>query len=82
MLTVWVDEFMLVCSEFDSKDLEVLIKDISLKLDTINESIKMPKISISAGYANSKAPFNIEALMKIADERMYVEKRRKKIAHP
>lgn len=71
------DEFVLVCSEFNADELDILMKEICLKPNTIDEFIKMPQISISVGCAHSTAPFNIEELMRIADERMYEQKRKK-----
>lgn len=72
------DEFMLICSNFDSAELDALMDEVSQKMDTSNEIIKMPQISISKGYVHSKAPFDMEELIKIADERMYTQKRKKK----
>ncbi len=72
------DEFMLVCCEYTQEELEALLKDIVIRMNTSNDAIKMPQISISIGCAHSTSPYNIESLMKVADERMYEEKRQKK----
>lgn len=71
------DEFMLVCRDFNPEELEKLMKEIALKSYAGNDLTRSPQISMSAGCAHSKAPFNIEELMRIADERMYEEKRKR-----
>lgn len=71
------DEFVLTCT-FGAAEAQQLLADIDVRLGESNERIPMPQISISSGWAHSAAPFDVEVLLRNADERMYENKRRKK----
>lgn len=73
------DEFMLVCCEFTPEELDKLQKAITEKMNCGDNPEKIPPVSISVGSAHSTKPNKFEALMRLADERMYEEKRQKKL---
>lgn len=71
------DEFVLACT-FGAEEAQRMLADIDVRLRESNERIPMPQISISSGWAHATAPFDVEELLRKADERMYENKRKKK----
>ena len=74
------DEFLLVCCGCERREVPELLDRVTEGLNTSNELIPMPQLSISAGWAHAVQPFRLEALVTQADEMMYAVKRAKKAA--
>lgn len=71
------DEFIMVvlnCTESDISDIK---ERWQRELDIVNEKYGMSPCSVAVGTAFAKGSFQIEELCKIADDRMYEDKRRK-----
>lgn len=74
------DEFMLLFKACSQKNAERKIGKISKELDDINQSGKYPyKLSISIGILEVKSnrKYDVDDILVIADERMYMDKRTK-----
>jgi diguanylate cyclase (GGDEF)-like protein/PAS domain S-box-containing protein len=75
------DEFLLIFPESSLNDAPLIRERLSKNLEKLNQSLNKPyKISFSIGlsYCNPSRPLSIEELIKIADENMYEEKKKKK----
>lgn len=82
------DEFYIIVSDCDMASIEILKKRVDTVIATQNQSIADPilKLSLSVGYCHGDevqnsagVTFTWEDLFHLADQRMYVEKARKKI---
>ena len=75
------DEFLLIFPDSSLDDASLIKERLSKNLEKLNQSLnKSYKISFSIGlsYYNPSNPLSIEELIKIADENMYEEKKKKK----
>jgi diguanylate cyclase (GGDEF)-like protein len=75
------DEFLLIFPDSSLNDVPLIKERITNKLKELNENLNKPyKISFSIGlsYYNPSNPLSIEELIRIADEKMYEEKKKKK----
>jgi diguanylate cyclase (GGDEF)-like protein/PAS domain S-box-containing protein len=75
------DEFLLIFPDSSLNDVPLIKERITNKLKELNENLNKPyKISFSIGLScyNPSNPLSIEELIKIADEKMYEEKKKKK----
>jgi len=75
------DEFLLIFLESSLNDAPIIIKRLSKNLEKLNQKLAKPyKIDFSIGLShyNPSNPLSIEKLIKIADENMYEEKKKKK----
>jgi diguanylate cyclase (GGDEF)-like protein/PAS domain S-box-containing protein len=75
------DEFLLIFPDSSLNDVPLIKERITNKLKELNENLNKPyKISFSIGLScyNPSNPLFIEELIKIADEKMYEEKKKKK----
>jgi len=75
------DEFLLIFLESSLNDAPIIRKRLSKNLEKLNQKLNRPyKIDFSIGlsYYNPSDPLSIEELIKIADENMYEEKKKKK----
>lgn len=67
------DEFVVACA-FGREQAEELLGTIQKKLDESNRRTPMPFISISKGLACASGAFDVEKLVREADEEMYADK--------
>jgi len=75
------DEFLLIFPDSSLNDVPLIKERITNKLKELNENLNKPyKISFSIGLScyNPSNLLSIEELIKIADEKMYEEKKKKK----
>jgi len=75
------DEFMLIFLESSLNNAPLIRERLSKNLEKLNQSLNKPyKISFSIGLScyNPSNPLSIEELIRIADENMYGEKKKKK----
>ena len=75
------DEFLLIFPDSSLDDASLIKERLSKNLKKLNQSLnKSYKISFSIGlsYYNPSNPLSIEELIKIADDNMYKEKKKKK----
>jgi diguanylate cyclase (GGDEF)-like protein/PAS domain S-box-containing protein len=75
------DEFLLIFPDSSLNDVPLIKERITNKLKELNKNLNKPyKISFSIGLScyNPSNPLSIEELIKIADEKMYEEKKKKK----
>ncbi|MBU4227271.1 PAS domain S-box protein, partial [bacterium] len=75
------DEFLLIFPDSSLNDVPLIKERITNKLKELNENLNKPyKISFSIGLScyNPSNPLSIEELIKIADENMYEDKKKKK----
>jgi len=75
------DEFMLIFPESSLNNAPLIRERLSKNLEKLNQSLNKPyKISFSIGLSvyDPFNPLSIEELIKIADENMYKEKKKKK----
>jgi diguanylate cyclase (GGDEF)-like protein/PAS domain S-box-containing protein len=75
------DEFLLIFPDSSLNDVPLIKERITNKLKELNENLNKPyKISFSIGLScyNPSNPLSIEELIKIADEKMYEDKKKKK----
>ena len=75
------DEFLLIFPDSSLNDVPLIKERITNKLKELNKNLNNPyKISFSIGLScyNPSNPLSIEELIKIADENMYEEKKKKK----
>jgi diguanylate cyclase (GGDEF)-like protein/PAS domain S-box-containing protein len=75
------DEFLLIFPDSSLNDVPLIKERITNKLKELNKNLNKPyKISFSIGLScyNPYNPLSIEELIKIADEKMYEEKKKKK----
>jgi diguanylate cyclase (GGDEF)-like protein/PAS domain S-box-containing protein len=75
------DEFLLIFPDSSLNDIPLIKERITNKLNELNENLNNPyKISFSIGLScyNPSNPLSIEELIRIADEKMYEEKKKKK----
>lgn len=75
------DEFLLIFPDSSLNDVPLIKERITNKLKELNKNLNNPyKISFSIGIScyNPSNPLSIEELIRIADENMYEEKKKKK----
>jgi len=75
------DEFLLIFPDNSLNDAPLIRKRLSKNLEKLNQKLAKPhKVDFSIGlsYYNPSNPLSIEELIKIADENMYEEKKKKK----
>ena len=75
------DEFLLIFPDSSLNDAPLIRERINKNLEKLNQSLnKLYKISFSIGLSvyDPSNPLSIEELIKIADENMYKEKKKKK----
>jgi diguanylate cyclase (GGDEF)-like protein/PAS domain S-box-containing protein len=75
------DEFLLIFPDSSLDDAPLIRERINKNLEKLNQKLNRPyKISFSIGLShyNPSNPLSIEELIKIADENMYKEKKKKK----
>ncbi|GAI77133.1 unnamed protein product, partial [marine sediment metagenome] len=75
------DEFLLIFPDSSLNDAPLIRERINKNLEKLNQKLNRPyKISFSIGlsYYNPSNPLSIEELIRIADENMYKEKKKKK----
>ncbi len=75
------DEFLLISPDSSLNDAPLVRERINKNLEKLNQKLAKPyKIDFSIGlsYYNPFNPLSIEELIKIADENMYEEKKKKK----
>ncbi|MBU2439494.1 diguanylate cyclase, partial [bacterium] len=75
------DEFLLIFHNSSSKDVPLIKERINKNLEKLNQKLAKPyKVDFSIGlsYYNPSNPLSIEELIRIADENMYKEKKKKK----
>jgi len=75
------DEFLLIFPDSFLNDAPLIRKRLSKNLEKLNQKLAKPyKIDFSIGlsYYNPSNPLSIEELIRIADENMYKEKKKKK----
>jgi len=75
------DEFLLIFPDSSLDDAPLIRERLNKNLEKLNQSLnKSYKIGFSIGlsYYNPSNPLSIEELIKIADENMYKEKKKKK----
>jgi diguanylate cyclase (GGDEF)-like protein/PAS domain S-box-containing protein len=75
------DEFLLIFPDSSLNDVPLIKERITNKLKELNKNLNNPyKISFSIGLScyNPSDPLSIEELIKIADENMYEDKKKKK----
>ena len=74
------DEFLLLFPDNSLDDVPLIKERIANKLKKINEDLNnLYKLSFSIGFScyNPSSPLSIEELIKIADEKMYEEKKKR-----
>lgn len=71
------DEFIMVALNCTESDVSEIKARWQKELDIVNEKYGMSPCSVAVGTAFAKGSFQIEELCKIADDRMYEDKRRK-----
>ncbi len=75
------DEFLLIFPDSSPNDVPLIRKRLSKNLEKLNQKMAKPyKIDFSIGLSHYSPsnPLSIEELIKIADENMYEEKKKKK----
>jgi diguanylate cyclase (GGDEF)-like protein len=75
------DEFLLIFPDSSLGNASLIRERLSKNLEKLNPSLNKPyKISFSIGLScyNPSTPLSIDELIKIADENMYKEKKKKK----
>ena len=75
------DEFLLIFPDNSLKDASLIRERLNKNLTELNHSLKKPyKIDLSIGLSeyNSDNPLPMDELIRIADEKMYEEKKNKK----
>ena len=75
------DEFLLIFPDSSLDDAPLIRERLSKNLEKLNQKLAKPyKIDFSIGlsYYNPSTPLSIEELIRIADENMYEEKKKKK----
>jgi len=75
------DEFLLIFHNSSSKDVPLIKERINKNLEKLNQKLAKPyKVDFSIGLScyNPSNPLSIEELIRIADENMYGEKKKKK----
>ena len=75
------DEFLLIFPDSSLNDAPLIIERLSKKLEKLNQKLAKPyKIEISTGlsYYNQSNPLSIDELIRIADKKMYEDKKDKK----
>jgi len=75
------DEFLLIFPDNSLNNAPLIRKRLSKNLEKLNQKLAKPyKVNFSIGlsYYNPANPLSIEELIRIADENMYKEKKRKK----
>ena len=75
------DEFLIIFPDSSLNDVPLIRKRLSKKLKKLNQKLAKPyKVDFSIGlsYYNLSNPLSIEELIRIADENMYKEKKKKK----
>jgi len=77
------DEFLMVFPDSSLNDIPIIKERITIRLKELNKNFNPYKISFSIGFScyNPSNPLSIKELIKIADENMYEEKKRKKRDH-
>jgi diguanylate cyclase (GGDEF)-like protein len=74
------DEFLLIFPESSLNDVPLIRERLNTNLGKLNQKLAKPyKIDFSIGlsYYNPAHPLSIEELIKIADENMYEEKKKR-----
>lgn len=71
------DEFIMVILNCSESDIPKIKARWERELEIVNEKYGMSPCSVAVGTAFAKGAFQIEELCKIADDRMYEDKRRK-----
>jgi diguanylate cyclase (GGDEF)-like protein len=74
------DEFLLIFPDSSLDDAPLIRERLSKNLEKLNQKLTKPyKIDFSIGLScyNSSNPLSIEELIRIADENMYEEKKKK-----
>lgn len=71
------DEFIMVALNCAESDVPKIKARWEKELELVNEKYGMSPCSVAVGTAFAKGAFQIEELCKIADDRMYEDKRRK-----
>ncbi len=69
------DEFLVVGLDLSEKEANLLRQQWESALEDINRSITEDRITIACGLAYAQKPYDYDALMALADERMYQNKR-------
>jgi diguanylate cyclase (GGDEF)-like protein len=75
------DEFLLIFPDSSPNDAPLIRKRLSRNLEKLNQKLAKPyKIDFSIGlsYYDPANPLSIDELIRIADENMYEEKKKKK----
>jgi diguanylate cyclase (GGDEF)-like protein len=75
------DEFLLISPDSSPNDAPLIRERINKNLKKLNQKLAKPyKIDFSIGLScyNPSNPLSIEELIRIADENMYGEKKKKK----
>jgi len=75
------DEFLLILSDTSPEKAPIINEKINKKLEKLNQKLAKPyKIDFSIGlsYYDPSNPLSIEELIRIADENMYEDKKKKK----
>ena len=71
------DEFIMVALNCADSDVIKIKERWEKELEIVNEKYGMSPCSVAVGTAFAKGSFRIEELCKIADDRMYEDKKRK-----
>lgn len=71
------DEFIMVALNCAESDVPKIKQKWERELEKVNEKYGMSPCSVAVGTAFAKGSFKIEELCKIADDRMYEDKRKK-----
>ena len=75
------DEFLLIFPDNSLNNAPLIRKRLSKDLEKLNQKLAKPykaNFSIGLSYYNPANPLSIEELIRIADENMYEEKKKKK----
>ena len=75
------DEFLLIFPDSSLNDAPLIIERINKNLEKFNQKLAKPykmDFSIGLSYYNPSNPLSIEVLVRVADENMYKEKKKKK----
>jgi len=74
------DEFLVIFLDSSLSEMPTIRKRLNIELAQINRISKKPyKIEFSTGFSNYDPanPLSMDKLIKVADEKMYEEKKRK-----